>query len=92
MPRNVVTLTRRRVVLPTKRNRTACERVERALVDRYRVRRESTPERIEIDFPKSAPRRAAKVEIASELDRIEPRWKRLYMLYPSESSLRERGE
>ncbi|HWN22329.1 MAG TPA: hypothetical protein VNP93_10180 [Gaiellaceae bacterium] len=92
MPRNVVTLTPRRLVLPTQRNRAARERVERALVDTYRARRESDPERIEIDFPKCARRRAAKEEVAAALDEVEPRWRRLYALYPTESSLRERGE
>ena len=92
MPRNVVTLTPRRLVLPMQRNRAARERIERALVDQYRARRESDPERIVIDFPKRARRRAAKAAIAAELDRIEPRWRRLYVLYPSESSLRQRGE
>ena len=74
------------------RNRAARERIERALVDKYSARRESDPERIAIDFPKRALRRAAKDEVVAELDRIEPRWRRLYVLYPSESSLRERGE
>jgi hypothetical protein len=92
MPRNVVRLTPRRLVLPTQRNRAARERIERALVDKYRARRASDPERIEIDFPKHAPRRAAKEEVAVTLDDVEPRWKRLYVLYPSEASLRERGE
>src|SRR5437667_212530 len=50
MPRNVVTLTPRRVVLPLRRHRAARERIERALVDKYRARRESAPERIEIDL------------------------------------------
>lgn len=92
MPRNVVRLTPRRLVLPIQRNRAARERIERALAEKYRVRRESDPERIEIDFPKHGLRRAAKEEVAAALDRVEPRWKRLYVLYPSESSLRERGE
>jgi len=92
VPRNVVTLTPRRLVLPVQRNRAARERIERALVDRYRARRESDPQRIAIDFPKRGLRRAAKNEIVAELDRIEPRWRRLYVLYPSESSLRQRGE
>jgi hypothetical protein len=92
VPRNVVRLTPRWLVLPMQRNRAARERIERALVDKYRARRESDPERIEIDFPKRAPRRAAKEEIAAALDQVEPRWRRLYVLYPSESSLRERGE
>jgi hypothetical protein len=92
MPRNVVTLTRRRFVLPARRNRSARERIERDLVERHRARRESDPERLVIDFPKHDPHRAAKEVIAAELDQVEPRWRRLYVLYPTESSLRERGE
>jgi hypothetical protein len=92
MPRNVVTLTPRWLVLPVQRNRAARKRIERALVDKYRARRESDPKRIVIDFPKRAPRRASKEEVAAALDEVEPRWRRLYVLYPSESSLRERGE
>jgi hypothetical protein len=92
MPRNVVTLTPRRFVLPMQRNRAARHRIEQALFAKYRARRESAPERIEIDFPKEAPHREAKTEVAAELDRIEPRWRRLYVLFPTESSLHERGE
>ena len=89
MPRNVVTLTPRG---PRQRNRAARERIERTLVDTYRAHRERDPDRIEIDFPKRGPRRAAKEEVAAALDAIEPSWRRLYVLYPTESSLRERGE
>ena len=92
MPRNIVTLAPRRLVLPVQRNRAARQRIERALVEKYRARRESDPERIVIDFPKRASRRAAKEEVAAALDQVERRWRRLYVLYPSESSLRERGE
>jgi len=92
MPRNVVTLSPRVLVLPTRRDRDARDRIERALVEKYRARRESDPDRIEIYFPKRGPRRAAKEEVAAELDRVEPHWRRLYVLYPTESSLRERGE
>jgi len=92
MPRNVVTLIPRWLVLPVQRNRAARKRIEQALVDKYRARRESGPERIVIDFPKRSPRRAAKEEVASALDEVEPRWRRLYVLYPRESSLRKRGE
>jgi len=92
MPRNAVTLSPRRFVLPLPQNRTARERIERALLDKYRARRESHPDRLEIDFPKHEPHRAAKEVITAELDKVEPRWRRLYVLYPTESSLRERGE
>lgn len=77
---------------PTRRNRDARRRVEAALEDGYRARRVGTRPQLEIDFPTSHGRRAAKDEVERELDRIEPRWRRLFSLYPTESSLRERGE
>jgi hypothetical protein len=66
--------------------RTARERIERALEDTYRARRASDPERLWGDLPKRAPRRAAKEDIAAELSHLEPRWRRLYVLYPSPSA------
>jgi hypothetical protein len=92
MPRNVVTLCPRVLVLPTQSDRDARERIERALIDKYHACRKSDPERLEVYFPKRAPRRAAKEEVAAELDRVEPGWRRLYVLYPTESFLRERGQ
>lgn len=90
--RNVVTVVPRMLVLPTRRNREAQRRVELGLEGRYRARRLRVPKQLEIDFPKRQRRRAAKEEVARELDRLEPRWRRLFVLYPTESSLRERGE
>jgi hypothetical protein len=66
--------------------------VEQALRERYRARSEDDPARIEIDFPKRHPHRAAKERVARELDQIDPKWHRVFVLYPTESSLRERGE
>ena len=92
MPRNVVTVAPRVLVLPTGKNREAQRRVQLALEERYRARRVGARVHLEIDFPKRHPRRAAKEEVARELDRVEPRWRRLFVLYPTESSLRDRGE
>ena len=90
MPRNVVTLVPRWRWLPG--SRAAQYRVRSALAGRYRYRAETQPERIEIDFPKSKSRAAAKDEVAEVLDDIEAKWRRLFVLYPTESALRSRGE
>jgi hypothetical protein len=66
--------------------------VEAHVADRYRARVETNPDRIEIDFPKKLGRRAAKTEVVSELDRAAPGWRRVFVLYPTESGLRNKGE
>ena len=90
MPRNVVTLTPRLLVLPTRRNRAARRAILSSLEERYRARLFDDPERIEMDFAKGMGGRAAKDQVAAALDEIEPRWRRLYVLYPTEDSLRRR--
>jgi hypothetical protein len=93
VPRNVVTLRLRPLRLPTRRNRKTRERVEQALRDRFRARIDRDPTRtIEMDFPKRLPPRSAKQQVTDELNRIDPRWRRLFVLYPTESSLRQGGE
>ena len=62
------------------------------VVERYRGRIESDPERIEIDFPKGKGGRAAKTEVVKALDGADPRWRRIFVLYPTELSLRHKGE
>jgi hypothetical protein len=44
---------------------------------------------VELDFSKRKDRREAKSEVEAELDRIDPRWRRVFVLYPTESSLRD---
>jgi hypothetical protein len=85
MPRNVVTLVPRWRLFGSRRVRQA--RVVEALADRYRYRRETDPARIEIDFPKSKGKARAKDEVAAVLDTIDPNWRRLFVLYPTENSL-----
>lgn len=92
MPRNVVTLVPRVLVLPTRRNRETRQRVRAHVVEQYRARRESNPDRIEIDFPKHVGGRAAKTQVAEALDAVEPRWQRVFALYPTETALRNKGE
>ena len=89
MPRNVVTLRRRTLVLPTRRNREARDRIEGALEDAFRARREG--DALQMDFSKREVPRTAKERVAAELDRIDPSWRRLYSLYPRDSNVRERG-
>ena len=92
MPRNVVTLSPRILVLPTRRNQETRRRIEQLVVERFRARIEGVPERFEMDFPKRVGGRAAKNEVTEALDATDPRWRRVFVLYPTESSLRERGE
>ena len=92
MPRNVVVLSRRLLTLPTRKNREAQLRVEQAMETRFRARRVDDPPHLEIDFPKRYGGRAAKNDVATALNEIEPRWRRLFVLYPTESSLRDHGE
>lgn len=92
VPRNVVTLAPRRLSIPSRRNRQTRRMIEDMVVERYRARVESDPERIEIDFPKEKGGRAAKTEVAKALDDTDPRWRRVFTLYPTESSLRDKGQ
>jgi hypothetical protein len=80
VPRNVVTLAPRMVRLARPGTRAA---IEAALAERFRYRRED--DRIEIDFPKSDA--DAKQKVVAALDEIEPRWRRVFVLYPRESSI-----
>ena len=90
MPRNVVTLRPRLVTLPTRRNRETRKRVERFVVERYRA--SIYDEGIKIHFPKRKGRRAAKDEVTRALDATDANWRRVFVLYPKESALREKGE
>jgi hypothetical protein len=92
VPRNVVTLSPRRLSLPTRRNRETRRRIEEMVIERYRARVEHDPERIEIDFPKRVGGRAAKDEVTEALDAVDRNWRRIFVLYPTESALRDRGE
>jgi hypothetical protein len=75
MPRNVVTLVPRVLVLTRPGTRGA---IETALGERFRFRRVN--DRIEIDFPKSDPE--AKRKVVAALDEIDPRWRRVFVIYP----------
>ena len=92
VPRNVVTLAPRLLRLPTRRNRETQERIVAMVVERFRARVEKDPERIAMDFPKRMGGRAAKNELIRALDSTDPRWPRVFVLYPTESALRDKGE
>jgi hypothetical protein len=62
------------------------------IVERFQTRVESDPERIEMDFPEHMGRRAAKRTVIQALDALDPRWRRVFVLYPTESSLRKKRE
>lgn len=86
VPRNVVTLVPRRLVLPTRTNRERRERVLTELERRYRLRREANPTRVEIDFAKRVGRAAAKAEVVAALDGIDRRWRWLFACYPRDDA------
>ena len=75
MPRNVVTLAPRLIPLVRRGMR---EQIEAELSKRYRFRR--VDDHIEIDFPKS--KSDAKEEVVAQLDEIDPRWRRVFVVYP----------
>jgi hypothetical protein len=43
---------------------------------------------LQLAFPKQVGRGAAKDEVAAELDRIDPGWRRLFVLYPRDDAIR----
>jgi hypothetical protein len=87
--RNVVTLVARRSVLGRARGREARQAIVAGLHQRFRPRVIGGGRQVELDFSKRKDRREAKSEVEVELDRIDPRWRRLFVLYPTESSLRD---
>ena len=70
-----LTLTPRLIPLVRRRMR---EQIEAELSKRYRFRR--VDDHIEIDFPKS--KSDAKEEVVAQLDEIDPRWRRVFAVYP----------
>ena len=49
-------------------------------------------EGIKIHFPKRKGPRAAKDEVTRALDAADANWRRVFVLYPKESALREKAE
>jgi hypothetical protein len=88
VPRNVVTLSSRLLVLPTRKNREARRAITAALGDRYPALSSDGGKRLAIHFPKDVGRRAAKDEVTAALDRIDVRWRRFFVLHPDEKALR----
>jgi hypothetical protein len=88
VPRNVVTVVRRKTILPRgTRRRERQDLVLARLGERYRVRWLPDGEGAEIDFPKRLGRRPAKDRVVNDLAEIEQDWRRLFKVYPTESSL-----
>jgi hypothetical protein len=75
VPRNVITLAPRTVQLARPGTRAA---IEAALAEQFRYRREQ--DHIEIDFAKSD--EDARRKVVAALDEINPRWHRVFVLYP----------
>jgi hypothetical protein len=90
VPRNVVTLVPRRGLFGRGARKEAQHAIVARLGERFRPRVIDEGRRVELDFPKQTPRREAKERVAAELDKIDPRWRRLFALYPNEGSLRRR--
>ena len=88
MARNVVTLSPRLLVLPTRSNREARRAIAAALGNRYPVLSSDGGKRLAIHFPKAVGGRAAKDEVTAALNQIDVRWRRFFVLHPSERSLR----
>ncbi|MGH3133941.1 MAG: hypothetical protein ACRDNY_09435 [Gaiellaceae bacterium] len=88
MPRNVVTLVPRRSLL-RRRHGVARAEIVAELADRFRP---SIGEdgRIEMYFSPRYPADRAKADVATELDGIDPGWRRLFRLYPTEQALEAR--
>jgi hypothetical protein len=92
VPRHVVTVFPKLLVLPTEGNRRHWEAIIERLGHAYRTTPHPDGDAIEIHFSKRKSRREAKLEVATTLDEIDPRWHRLLRLYPTESALRDLGE
>jgi len=88
VPRNVVTVTRRRSLLRRTSRRELQDLVLAELGLRYRVRRRADGRGVEIDFPKRLGRREARDRVIDDLTKIEAAWPRLFAVYPAERNLR----
>jgi hypothetical protein len=84
-----VSVIRRRWLVPVRNRRERQDRALASLGERRRVRRRVEDDGVQIDFPKSLGRRAAKEQIVAELAEIEPAWRRLFVVYPRESNIRD---
>jgi hypothetical protein len=80
VPRNVLSLVPRTFALPTPANRRTRRLVEERLAERCRLRR--LPDHIALDFPKRLGHEQARAQVVADLDAIDPRWSRVFVLYP----------
>jgi hypothetical protein len=89
MPRNVVSVIRRRRLVLVRDRRGRQDRALASLSERHRVRWRAEGDGVQIDFARSLGRRAAKDRVVADLAEIEPAWRRLFVVYPTESSIRD---
>ena len=89
VPRNVITLVPRRLVLPTRKNAERKERIVASLHQRFRPQQSHHGGRVtwEIRFPNSFGKRTAREHVVEVLADADPRWRTLFILYPKESAL-----
>ncbi len=80
---------RRRWFVPVRDRRSRQDRALASLGERHRVRWRAEGDGVQIDFPKSLGRRAAKDAVVADLAEIESAWRRLFVVYPTESSIRD---
>ena len=86
MPRNVVTLIPRQLVLPTRNNDDRRQQVVAAIHTHFRPQ-QSQSASWEIHFPNSLGKRTAREQVIEVLTAAEPRWRALLVLYPKASVL-----
>lgn len=92
MPRYVVTLWPPADAVVDETDRAERAAITARLSERFRPR--VRPDGgLEFDFSKRSNLRAAKEAVAAELDRIRinPEWRRLFVLFPTEDALRGKG-
>jgi len=80
---------RRRWLVGVRDRRIRQDRALASLGERHRVRWRPEGDGVEIDFANALGRRAAKDRIVADLTEIEPAWRRLFVVYPRESNIRE---
>jgi hypothetical protein len=82
VPRNVVTVMRRRSLLRPRARRELQTAVLTELSRRRTVRWRPRADGVEVDFPKRLGEREAKQRVLDDLAAIDPDWQRLFVVYP----------
>jgi hypothetical protein len=87
---HVVTIWPKRVPLVRARTRVAMRAQIVAALANHRPELDGVSGSIRLYFSPRDDARAAKEEVAALLDKVDPRWRRAFVLYPTESALNER--